>query len=59
MKCSTHLIPPHAGGNAGTHLKACDSLVCDDLKRGLECYSPYLVPLMGRRGALGQPTAAH
>ncbi len=59
MKCSTHLIPPHAGGNAGTRFKACDSLACDDLKRGLECYSPYLVPLMGRTGALGQPTAAH
>ncbi len=28
------------------------------MKRGLKCYSPYLVPRMGRRGALGQPTAA-
>ncbi len=44
--------------NTGTQLEACDSLACDDLKRGLECYSPYLVPRMGRRSALGQATAA-
>ncbi len=43
------------GGNAGTRLEACDSPACDDMKRGLECYSPYLVPRMGRRGALGHP----
>ncbi len=44
VKCNTHLIPPRAGGNAGTRLEACDSPACDDMKRGLECYSPYLVP---------------
>ncbi len=57
-KCNTHLIPPCVWGIAGTRLEACDSPACDDLKRGLECYSPYLVPRMGRRDALGQPTAA-
>ncbi len=39
-------------------LRLVDSPACDDLKRGLECYHPYLVPRMGRRGALGQPPAA-
>ncbi len=55
MKCNTHLIPRRVGGNAGTRLEACDSPACDDMKRGLECYSPYLVPRMGRMGALGHP----
>ncbi len=55
MKCNTHLIPRRVGGNAGTRLEACDSPACDDIKRGLECYSPYLVPRMGRMGALGHP----
>ncbi len=58
VKCNTHLIPPCVGGNAGTQLEACDSPACDVLKQGHECYSPYQVPRMGRRAALGQPTAA-
>ncbi len=35
VKCNTHLIPPHAGGNAGTRLEACDSPASDDMKRDL------------------------